>query len=236
MARFDDFTQHEKRVIREAMTGAQSEFYDPGHTKEDRDTLEALIREIKGDDLPFTFGGEPAEEPKKPQEPAQDARQEAPERREVYTPTRTRTSYRAPTEAATGGRPWGVTRSRQEAPPRMETGFLLIKCAHCGDVHAFCAKQPITTYRCRKCGHHTPLTDMHPLRVMCECGSKFNYRTNIVTQQMDVNCFKCGCPVPVEWQERRGRYEPIDWDGTRKGRRRKRPTNCQKSNTAEVKA
>lgn len=60
MARFDDFKQQERRVIREAMIGAQSEFYDPGHTKEERDTLEALIREIEDRDLPFTFGEEPA--------------------------------------------------------------------------------------------------------------------------------------------------------------------------------
>ena len=59
MARFDDFKQLERRVIREALTGAQSEFYDPGHTKEDRDTLEALIREVEDKDLPFTFGEEP---------------------------------------------------------------------------------------------------------------------------------------------------------------------------------
>ncbi len=221
MSRFEDFEKLERRVIREALTGAQSEFYDPGHTQEDRDTLEALIREIKGGDLPFTFGGEPTEEPEKPQEPAQDARQEAPECREVYTPTRTRTPYRAPTEAATGGRPWGASRNRPEPSPRGETGFLLIECAHCGDVHTFCAKQPITTYRCGKCGHHTPLANMRRLRVMCECGSKYNYRTNIVTQQMDVNCFKCGCPVAVEWSERRIQYEPIGWAGTYKGGRRK---------------
>lgn len=98
---------------------------------------------------------------------------------------------------------------------------MLIECAHCGDVHAFCAKQPITTYRCGKCGHHTPLANMRRLRVMCECGSKYNYRTNIVTQQMDVNCFKCGCPVAVEWSERRIQYEPIGWAGTYKGGRRK---------------
>ena len=98
---------------------------------------------------------------------------------------------------------------------------MLIECAQCGNVHAFCAKQPITTYRCGKCGHHTPLANMRRLRVMCECGSKYNYRTNIVTQQMDVNCFKCGCPVAVEWSERRIQYEPIGWAGTYKGGRRK---------------
>lgn len=221
MARFEDFAQHEKRVIREALTGAQSEFYDPGHTQEDRDTLAALIREIKGDDLPFTFGGEPAEEPEKPQEPVQGAQEAAVIIRETLHHTRTAQTSSRPTKAAAGGRLWKPTGSSPELAGKGETGFLLIKCDHCGDAHAFCAKQPIRTYRCWKCGGHTPLTHMSPLRVMCECGSKFNYRTNITENQMDVNCYKCGCPVAVEWLDRRGRYEPIGWAGTHKGGRRK---------------
>ena len=226
MARFDDFKQLERRVIREALTGAQSEFYDPGHTKEDRDTLEALIREVEDKDLPFTFG-EPVKpvldigihtpaqperinitaKAEKAQEPPRNARQTTPARREAYQPTRTSRPSSGPAGPATAG--------------KGETGFLLIRCAHCGDVHAFCARQPITVYRCEKCGGHTPLTDMFPLRVTCECGGRYNYRTNITEKQMDVNCYKCGCPVAVEWSERRGRYEPIGWDGGRKGGRRK---------------
>lgn len=225
MARFEDFTQQEKRVIREAMTWAQSEFYDPGHTQADRDTLRAMIREIEDADLPFTFGAEPVKvvvgvpAPAKPEriiieataEKAagadQDTTQAAAERREGLLPTRPSRPYSKPTEAAAGG--------------RGETGFLIIKCSHCGDVHAFCAKQPITVYRCEKCGGHTPLTDMSPLRIMCECGSKYNYRTNITENQMDVNCYRCGCPVAVEWVERRGRYEPIGWGDRKRGRRKK---------------
>ena len=246
MARFDDFKQQERRVIREAMIGAQSEFYDPGHTKEERDTLEALIREIEDRDLPFTFGEEPAvpaskryrnldqamasmpdvirendgflpslaelearqrREAETAQEPPRDARQGVPERREAYTPTRPPRPPSWPAGPATAG--------------KGETGFLIIQCAHCGDVHAFCARQPIENYRCDKCGGRTPLTDMFPLRVMCECGSKYSYRTNIVTKQMDVNCYKCGCPVAVEWSDRRGRYEPIGW-GERKKRKGRR--------------
>lgn len=232
MARFEDFTQHEKRVIREAMTWAQSEFYDPGHTKEDRDTLGALIREIEDADLPFTFGtaaadmlvvGTPASTKGqaitvtsntkpvvvrvtagKPAEPAQRDRREPWTPPEVSAPTRPQTTPRGPAEATAG-----------------HTGFLFIECAHCGDIHAFYTKQPIMIYRCNECGGRTPLTDMHRLRVMCECGAKYNYLTNIVTRQMDVNCFKCGCPVAVEWVERRERYEPIGWTATRKGGRKK---------------
>lgn len=226
MARFDDFKQLERRVIREALTGAQSEFYDPGHTKEDRDTLEALIREVEDKDLPFTFGepvkpvldiGIPAPtqperisimvKAEKDQEPPRNARQTTPARREAYTPTRPTRPSSGPAGPATAG--------------KGETGFLLIRCDHCGDVHAFCARQPITVYRCEKCGGRTLLTDMFPLRVMCECGSKYSYRTNIVTKQMDVNCYKCGCPVAVEWSDRRSRYEPIGW-GERKKRKGRR--------------
>ena len=242
MARFDDFKQLERRVIREALTGAQSEFYDPGHTKEDRDTLEALIREVEDKDLPFTFGEEPKgyryidpatvampdilrendgfllseaeiagkkarEAAEKAQEPPRNARQTTTARREAYPPTRPSRPSSGPAGPATAG--------------KGETGFLLIRCDHCGDVHAFCARQPITVYRCEKCGGHTPLTDMFPLRVTCECGGRYNYRTNLTVKQMDVNCYKCGCPVAVEWSERRGRYEPIGWDGGRKGGRRK---------------
>ena len=227
MARFDDFKQLERRVIREALTGAQSEFYDPGHTKEDRDTLEALIREVEDKDLPFTFGepvkpvldiGTPAPtqperisitvKAEKAQEPPRDARQGGPERPGVHTHTWPPKRPSRPAGAAT--------------EPKGETGFLLIRCAHCGDVHAFCARQPITVYRCEKCGGHTPLTDMFPLRVTCECGGRYNYRTNLTVKQIDVNCYKCGCPVAVEWSERRGRYEPIGWgEGKkRKGRRK----------------
>ncbi len=236
MARFEDFTLPEKRVILEAMTWSQSEFYDPGHTQEDRDTLHNMIKEV-GDsviadisstkpaptvDVPVPAAPEQVDvtvkaEAEKPQEPAQRDRTGAPTPPEVSEPTRPPTTPRGPAEAAAGGR----LRKAPETDPTGYTGFLLIKCDHCGDVHAFCAKQPISSYRCAKCGGRTPLTDMHRLRVMCECGSKYNYLTNIITQQMDVNCFKCGCPVAVEWSERRGRYEPIEWAEARKGGHRK---------------
>ena len=212
MARFEDFTPDEKRVIQEAMTWSQSEFYDPGHTQEERDTLHDLIREIEGRPAQgIPTAPEPIEEGRgEAQEPAKNVQQAAPERREALHPTPPENAPSAPTEAAAGVRPCRMT-------PKGETGFLLIKCDQCGDEHAFNARQPITTYRCGKCGHHTPLTDMHRLRVICECGRKSNYRTNIVTQQMDVNCFKCGCPVAVEWSARHGQYEPIGWAESRKG-------------------
>lgn len=136
MSRFEDFEKLERRVIREALTGAQSEFYDPGHTQEDRDTLEALIREIEGDGLPFTFGEEP-DHPvlhingpapvapqridvaftygeKKAQEPPRDARQGGPERPGVHT--------RTPGRQSAPAGPQGPPQSPKEKPASCLSG------------------------------------------------------------------------------------------------------------------
>ncbi len=134
-----------------------------------------------------------------PAEPAQLGHREGKEAPATLTPSR------GSTEVAAGGRP----QKGPEPTPKGYTGFLLIKCDRCGDVHAFCIKQPIREYRCAKCGGRTPLTDRYRLRILCECGGKYNYLTNIVTQQMDVNCFKCGTPVAVEWNERLQKYVSI---------------------------
>ncbi len=107
-----------------------------------------------------------------------------------------------------------VERIATERPPRQPgeyTGFLYIECAHCGHVYAFCAKKPISTYRCERCGQRTPLVDMFRLHVACECGAHFYYRTNIVTQKMDVTCYNCGSPVAVEWVDKLQKYQPMTY-------------------------
>lgn len=96
---------------------------------------------------------------------------------------------------------------------------MYIECAHCGHIHAFCAKQPIRTYRCEECGERTPLIDMYPLRVACECGARFNYKTNIVAKQMDVTCYHCGAPVAVEWSDKWMKFQPITNQGKGRGKK-----------------
>lgn len=206
MARFGDFDLHEQQVIKEALEWATSEFYDPGHTKEDRDTLRALIEEIKRmtqetgnfvkrwkktPDVNIGIGKVVAEA-----EP--DNRLEAPGHITTEKPTRKVTE-------------------KPKLQPGEYAGFLYIECAHCGHVHAFCAKQPIRSYHCEECGQRTPLIDMYPLRVTCECGAHFNYKTNIGTQQMDVTCYKCGAPVAVEWSEKEQRYQPFTYRNRKHG-------------------
>lgn len=88
------------------------------------------------------------------------------------------------------------------------TGFLLIKCSHCGKTKAFCSKFPLTHYKC-ECGEKTELNDLHRLYITCECGKKYGYRTNIQEPVLDVNCINCGAPVAVQWNSKKELYETI---------------------------
>lgn len=233
MARFEDFTPHERRVLREAMAWSQSEFYDPGHTVEERDTLQALIHEAKAANI--------AQEPPKEYrhiDPAEAAMPDALRANDGFLPSMAELAgeqmraeaetaaeaeetppqkpfYIGPSEAEHSASKTTASETSQDRP-REYKGFLLIKCAECGDVHAFCAKQPVRTYRCAKCGAWTELKHMAPLRVVCECGHSYGYMTNLDYKQMDVTCFNCGAPVAVEWNERFGRYITI---GVKRGRK-----------------
>lgn len=219
MARFEDFTKHEKHVLREAMAWAQSEFYDPGHTPEDRETLQVLIMEAKAAE--FT-AGEAQERPTVAPENIRDTEDggtvkaateppRAPERTETMAPwwmhsDGGRAAAEKPTRKFTIERP---------AAPRTYKGFLYIRCGKCGHIHAFCAKVPMSVYRCGECGGRTPLENMVPLRITCECGARYNYLTNIATDQMDVTCFTCEAPVAVEWNEKLQKYTTIGADAGR---------------------
>lgn len=77
-------------------------------------------------------------------------------------------------------------------------GFLIIKCRSCGNVHAFCPKQPVKSYNCPQCNSTTELVGMRPAFIHCECGGDFKYRTNIQDKQFTYTCFKCGSPVEME--------------------------------------
>ena len=52
------------------------------------------------------------------------------------------------------------------------SGFLYIKCPECGEARAFCSKHELTFYKCPDCGTKTPLDDMTPLYINCECGGR----------------------------------------------------------------
>lgn len=209
MARFEDFDRHEKRVLREAMAWAQSEFYDPGHTEEDRGTLQALIQEAKAAEL--------AE--KETKKGRADAPDDTPDKNDGDTDNNVTGTPRAP-EKEESAILWYIEPSDGQAAIEKPTrkaaetvkaykGFLYVKCRECGSVHGFCAKMPIRFYKCRECGEMTKLENMAPLRIRCECGAKFRYDTNVVTGKMDVSCLACDTPVAVEWNEKQQQYDTI---------------------------
>ena len=229
MPRFEDFDAHELRVITEAMEWSQSEFYDPGHTQDDRDTLHGLIEEATALRGLIMAASKPARDdsvaalPYAIQAAGRYAKTEEKEEPVGGYDRGGHPVIRRPdgsTERIAGGKPTRSSESKRERQPGEYTGFLYIECAHCGHVHAFCAKQPIRTYRCEECGGKTPLIDMYPLRVACECGARFNYMTNIVTERMDVTCYRCEAPVAVEWVDKLQKYQPMTYPHS-KGRRRK---------------
>jgi hypothetical protein len=90
------------------------------------------------------------------------------------------------------------------------TGFLYIRCTHCGHIKGFCSKTPIRYHICPECKCKTELYNLKPLLVNCECGGYFRYKTNLTdTEPFDVNCLQCTMPVPVKYNAHELRFETI---------------------------
>lgn len=94
--------------------------------------------------------------------------------------------------------------------PEGYSGFLHLRCGHCGNTHTFCAKRKLSHYECVACGTKTPLEDMTLLYMKCECGRESKYLTNMSEFAFDINCIKCGSPVPVKYNNRKKIYETIE--------------------------
>lgn len=85
----------------------------------------------------------------------------------------------------------------EETTPKTYKGFLLIRCAQCGELRGFCAKQPISSYRCATCNGETPLHDLTSAHIRCKCGKHFKYRTNFEEDVFTYSCLSCGAPVDL---------------------------------------
>ncbi len=71
------------------------------------------------------------------------------------------------------------------------SGFLLIKCPHCGKVRAFFTRTAIQDYHC-ECGRDTELKDLRVAYKECQCGNSLKYLTNIDEPEFDLACDLCG--------------------------------------------
>lgn len=97
---------------------------------------------------------------------------------------------------------------KEQAEPEEYKGFLMIKCEKCGGVKGFCAKTPISEYKC-DCGGKTKLRSLKMVHLHCKCGSHFKYKTNITDERFEYNCLTCGNPVDLELNGRRNTYVTI---------------------------
>lgn len=101
-----------------------------------------------------------------------------------------------------------LTEKEEQKRPKGYKGFLYIKCASCGKVKDFCAKEPVNQIQC-ECRSYTELKKLVRLYINCECGMRTRYKTNMTDKMFDVNCLYCGAPVAVEKNIKKMLYAPI---------------------------
>lgn len=89
------------------------------------------------------------------------------------------------------------------------TGFLHIRCEHCGKTKTFCTKHQLSHYSCKECGEKTELKDLKLAFINCECGSWLRYFTNETADLIELNCINCGMPVALKYNAKKKLYETI---------------------------
>lgn len=89
------------------------------------------------------------------------------------------------------------------------TGFLHIRCEHCGKSKTFCTKHQLSYYSCKECGKKTDLKDLKRAFINCECGGTAGYLTNETAELIELNCINCGMPVALKYNAKKKLYETI---------------------------
>lgn len=119
-------------------------------------------------------------------------------------PSRTETMF-GPKET------WAIpeTAEPEDVESKTYKGFLLIRCAQCGELRGFCAKQPLSDYRCAACGGETPLHDLTSAHIRCKCGKHFKYRTNLEEDVFTYTCLSCGAPVDLAYNKKAHAYQTV---------------------------
>ena len=97
----------------------------------------------------------------------------------------------------------------QAQEPRGYTGFLHIRCGHCGKTKTFCSKHRLNYYQCKECGKRIDLKDLKLAFINCECGNWARYFTNETAEMFDLECIDCGMPVALKYNAKKNLYETI---------------------------
>jgi ribosomal protein S27E len=87
------------------------------------------------------------------------------------------------------------------------SGFLVIKCEHCGEIKVFSSKEKIKEFKCFSCNEVTKLNSMKKLFSNCiKCGRQSKYLTNVTDETIEIPCIQCKAPVTVKYDERHSVY------------------------------
>lgn len=217
--RFEAFNVEEPRVLRRACYEAGAAFGDPGHTAAERSTLDDLAVEILGE----LKKEEAAAAQQKQEEPAEKAAEDSEKGTAERLPFAPKAFQKPePQKKRMVQRPDILERAKAAQPAEAKfTGFLYVRCEKCGQERGFCAKTPISSCYCRECGGKTELKNMRQVKIWCECGSAYRYRTNIQDAAFDMPCLNCEAPVALEWNENKNRYQPMNSEPPKARRGRK---------------
>lgn len=90
------------------------------------------------------------------------------------------------------------------------SGFLFLRCPHCGHDRGFFTRERLKVSRCKNCGESSDLKKLVRMEVLCKCGKNISYRTNIAdVDTLSINCFACGSPIDLEWNRKRNQFETM---------------------------
>ena len=89
------------------------------------------------------------------------------------------------------------------------TGFLHIRCEHCGKTKTFCTKHQLSYYGCKECGKKTDLKNLKLAFINCECGGSSKFFTIVTAELSELNCIIWRMPVPLNYNAKKKLYETI---------------------------
>lgn len=252
--RFEPFAAGELRVLRMACYEAGAAFGDPGHTAEDRATLDDLAVEIIGElkkktaaeaaapkeiqiamqvektvvdqpEKPLTFAfdfGLPRVVNPEVQIVAPEKPNPAPEKPE--SAKRSAPSRRPAAPRVSTSRPSGLpipARTRNQRGRKSTPAFFTSAARSAARNAAFAQKRPFLLHTAASAAHRHPSATCARSRFGVSAAPATATSPTIQDPAFDMPCLACEAPVALEWNEHKGRYQPMNSEPpkVRKGRK-----------------
>ena len=90
------------------------------------------------------------------------------------------------------------------------SGVIIAECEKCKEITTVFVREKTDRVYCNHCGNRIALNTIPvPVRANCKCGKPTRAVTNKQDRKIfEFNC-KCGCPVPLEYNTKKNRYQNI---------------------------